>query len=113
PRERVGVAGPLLELEAVTRSFGGLTAVNRLSFTVGQGEVVGLIGPNGAGKTTAFNLITGVLWPDSGRVRFAGRDITRLHPHQIARLGLDRKSTRLNSSHVKNSYAVFCLKKKK
>src|SRR5690606_29048023 len=64
--------GPLLELRRVTRSFGGLTAVNDLSFRVERGEVVGLIGPNGAGKTTAFNLITGVLDVDSGVIDFAG-----------------------------------------
>ncbi|HEX7041503.1 MAG TPA: branched-chain amino acid ABC transporter ATP-binding protein/permease [Trueperaceae bacterium] len=97
-RERVRVSGPLLELEGVTRSFGGLTAVHRLSFAVGQGEVVGLIGPNGAGKTTAFNLITGVLSVDAGRVRFAGRDITRLQPHQVAGLGLARTFQHLNLS---------------
>ena len=98
PRPRVETGGPLLELEGVTRSFGGLTAVNRLSFRVEPGEVLGLIGPNGAGKTTAFNLVTGVLWPDSGRVRFAGRDITRRHPHEVARLGLARTFQHLNLS---------------
>src|SRR5690606_31696844 len=97
-RPALHVQGPLLELDAVTRAFGGLTAVNRLSFEVAKGEVVGLIGPNGAGKTTAFNLITGVLGSDSGAVRFAGRDITNQQPHRIARLGLARTFQHLNLS---------------
>ncbi len=97
-RPGISVRGPLLELEDVTRSFGGLTAVNRLTFHVTGGEVLGLIGPNGAGKTTAFNLITGVLAPDSGRIRFAGRDITGMAPHRIARLGLSRTFQHLNLS---------------
>jgi len=88
--------GTLLELSHVTRSFGGLTAVNDLSFTVERGEIVGLIGPNGAGKTTAFNLVTGVLDIDSGAISFAGVPITRLPPHRIARLGLARTFQHLN-----------------
>ncbi len=97
-RPAVSVTGPLLVLDEVTRSFGGLTAVNRLSFEVGKGEVVGLIGPNGAGKTTAFNLITGVLDVNSGKITFAGRDITSRQPHVIARLGLARTFQHLNVS---------------
>ncbi len=97
-RPRVEVAGPLLELADVTRSFGGLTAVNRLSFSVAPGEIVGLIGPNGAGKTTAFNLVTGVLTTDGGRVSFGGQDITNRPPHAIARLGLARTFQHLNLS---------------
>jgi branched-chain amino acid transport system ATP-binding protein len=80
----------LLALEEVSRRFGGLHAVDRVSFTVNAGEIVGLIGPNGAGKTTLINLITGVHPASAGRVHFDGRDITRLRPHQIARLGLAR-----------------------
>jgi branched-chain amino acid transport system ATP-binding protein len=80
----------LLELEAVTRRFGGLNAVEGVSFTVEQGEILGLIGPNGAGKTTLINLITGVYPANRGRVRFDGQDITRRRPHQIAGLGLAR-----------------------
>ncbi len=80
----------LLDVEAVTRRFGGLTAVSAVSFGVGEGEVVGLIGPNGAGKTTLFNLIAGALSPSSGHIRFAGIDITGRKPYQICRQGLAR-----------------------
>ena len=80
----------LLELDDVTRRFGGLNAVEGVSFSVAQGEIVGLIGPNGAGKTTLIDVITGVHPASSGRVRFDGRDITHRRPHQIARLGLAR-----------------------
>ena len=80
----------LLELDDVTRRFGGLNAVEGVSFSVEQGEILGLIGPNGAGKTTLINLITGVHPANRGRVRFDGKDITRSRPHQIARLGLAR-----------------------
>ena len=80
----------LLALDQVSRRFGGLNAVDRVSFTVNEGEILGLIGPNGAGKTTLINLITGVHPATGGSVHFEGRDITRLRPHQIARLGLAR-----------------------
>jgi branched-chain amino acid transport system ATP-binding protein len=80
----------LLELVEVTRRFGGVTAVDRLSLTVAAGELVGIIGPNGAGKTTVFNLITGLDAPDSGTVRLSGRDITGLAAERIAALGLAR-----------------------
>jgi branched-chain amino acid transport system ATP-binding protein len=80
----------LLELDDVTRRFGGLNAVEGVSFSVAQGEILGLIGPNGAGKTTLINLITGVHPANRGRVRFDGQDITRRRPYQIARLGLAR-----------------------
>ena len=88
--------GPLLELRGVTRSFGGLTAVNDLTFTVERGSVVGLIGPNGAGKTTAFNLITGVLSVDSGAIVFDGVPTGSRPPHRIAALGLARTFQHLN-----------------
>jgi branched-chain amino acid transport system ATP-binding protein len=80
----------LLALDGVSRRFGGLNAVDGVSFSVEKGEIVGLIGPNGAGKTTLINLITGVHPATGGSVRFEGRDITRLRPYQIARLGLAR-----------------------
>ncbi len=80
----------LLELDDVSRRFGGLNAVEGVSFSVAQGEILGLIGPNGAGKTTLINMITGVHPANRGRVRFDGQDITRKRPHQIARLGLAR-----------------------
>ena len=80
----------LLEVENLTKRFGGLVAVNNVSFHVDEGEIVGLIGPNGSGKTTLFNLITGFLKPDSGTVRLRGEDITGLEPHKIVNKGLAR-----------------------
>lgn len=81
---------PLLQVEGLTRSFGGFRAVSNLTFHVDAGEIVGLVGPNGAGKTTTFNLVTGFLRPTSGRVWFRGQDVTGLPPHRLARLGLVR-----------------------
>ena len=81
---------PQLELDGLSRRFGGLAAVAELSFDVEPGSIVGLIGPNGAGKTTAFNLITGQIPPTAGEVRFKGRRITGLPPYDIARMGLVR-----------------------
>lgn len=80
----------MLKVDALTRTFGGLVAVNNVSFSVEQGEIFGLIGPNGAGKTTLFNLITGLTPVSSGRQFYRERDITRLKPHQIAALGVAR-----------------------
>ncbi|HKI59075.1 MAG TPA: ABC transporter ATP-binding protein [Trueperaceae bacterium] len=80
----------LLELEDVGISFGGLRAVDGLSFHVDEGQIVGLIGPNGAGKTTVFNMVTGVYRPTDGRIRFQGRDITGRSPHVVARQGVMR-----------------------
>lgn len=80
----------LLEVDRLSRRFGGLKAVDDVSFAVAEGEVVSLIGPNGAGKTTLFNLMTGQLAPSSGTLRFEGRDIGRLRPHDRARIGFGR-----------------------
>jgi len=80
----------LLEAEGIRRGFGGLLAVNNVAFRVERGHIKAVIGPNGAGKTTLFNLISGLLAPDAGAVRFDGRTITGLKPFQIARLGLSR-----------------------
>lgn len=80
----------LLKLTDVTKIFGGLIAVNDLSFTVNKDAIVGLIGPNGAGKTTVFNCITGNYRPDQGTVFFNGEYITGLKPHTIVRLGIAR-----------------------
>jgi branched-chain amino acid transport system ATP-binding protein len=80
----------VLELDKVGKRFGGLQAVRDLSFQVREGEIVGLIGPNGAGKSTLFNLINGVFRPDTGRILFAGTDITGAKPYDIARAGLAR-----------------------
>ena len=83
-------SSPVLEAAALTRAFGGLIAVNAIDLTVKQGEIVGLLGPNGSGKTTALNLMSGLLRPDSGTIRFAGMDIAGLPAYRIARLGLAR-----------------------
>jgi ABC-type branched-subunit amino acid transport system ATPase component len=80
----------LFRCQDVTRHFGGLTALYRVSFEVGKGEVVGLIGPNGAGKTTLFNVITGVYRPDEGGFSLRGEDLTGLPPHQIKKKGISR-----------------------
>ncbi len=81
---------PLLKLENVTKKFGGLVAVDGLSFEVEEGESIGIVGPNGSGKTTLYNLISGVYYPDDGRILFAGEDITFVPPHRRAPLGLAR-----------------------
>jgi branched-chain amino acid transport system ATP-binding protein len=81
---------PLLTLEAVTKRFGGLTAVREVSLQVQPGDLLGIIGPNGAGKTTLFHLISGYYPPDEGRVVFDGRDITGQPAHAVSRLGLTR-----------------------
>jgi len=81
---------PALAVTGLTKHFGGLRAVSDCSFEVETGSIVGLIGPNGSGKTTVFNLITNLLRPDAGIVRFEGRRIDRLRTHQIARLGIGR-----------------------
>ncbi|WP_376790894.1 ABC transporter ATP-binding protein [Thermoflexus sp.] len=80
----------LLEVHKVSKRFGGLQALNRVSLHVAEKEIVGLIGPNGAGKTTLFNVINGVYRPEEGRVIFRGRDITGRMPYEIARLGIAR-----------------------
>jgi len=73
----------LIEIDSVSKAFGGLQAVRNVSFTVEHGSITGLIGPNGAGKSTLFNIVAGVMAPDSGRVRLAGEDVTGLAPHQL------------------------------
>jgi branched-chain amino acid transport system ATP-binding protein len=79
-----------LSIEGVTVHFGGLVAVSDMSFTVDEGEVVGLIGPNGAGKTTAFNVITGFLRPTRGEIRYRSQRLNGLRPHEVAEAGLVR-----------------------
>ena len=80
----------MLRLEGLTKDFGGLRAVNKVTFEVGQGCIFGLIGPNGSGKTTVFNLITGFLQPSAGQVFFKGQQITGLAPYQITQRGVAR-----------------------
>jgi branched-chain amino acid transport system ATP-binding protein len=81
---------PLLEVQNLSKHFGGVRAVQNVSFAVRPGEIVGLIGPNGAGKTTLVNLISGFHRASGGAVRFDGRDVTRQKPYMIARRGLSR-----------------------
>ena len=81
---------PLLEVENVTRRFGGIVALDDVSFEVASGEIVGLIGPNGAGKTTAFNVITRLYRPDAGKVAFDGKSLLRAAPHRVIRRGIAR-----------------------
>jgi branched-chain amino acid transport system ATP-binding protein len=80
----------LLDVTGASKRFGGLQALEHVSFAIAPREIYGLIGPNGAGKTTLFNLLTGVYAPDAGRFGFEGRDITGLPPHQIAAAGIAR-----------------------
>ncbi|MDR7554113.1 MAG: ABC transporter ATP-binding protein [Armatimonadota bacterium] len=80
----------LLVAERLSKTFGGVRAVRDLSFAVGDGEILGLIGPNGSGKTTAFNLVTGLLAPDAGRVWLDGAEITGLPPHAVCARGIAR-----------------------
>jgi len=80
----------LLEAKELTKSFGGLWAVNKLNFKIDEGDIVGLIGPNGAGKTTVFNLVTGFIRPNRGRVFFRGLEITGLRPSKIVAKGIAR-----------------------
>lgn len=80
----------LLETKNITKSFGGLTAVSNVDFHVDKGEIVGLVGPNGAGKSTLLNLISGVYKPDSGSITFNGKDITKMPPFKVCKLGITK-----------------------
>jgi branched-chain amino acid transport system ATP-binding protein len=80
----------LLQVDGVTKRFGGLTVLRAVSFAVPEGSIIGLIGPNGSGKTTMFNVITGFHPPDAGRVVFRGTPLTGRQPHEIARMGIAR-----------------------
>ncbi|MCL5291444.1 MAG: ABC transporter ATP-binding protein [Actinobacteria bacterium] len=96
----------LLEVEALTKRFGGLIAVNAVNFRVDSGQIKAIIGPNGAGKTTVFNLLTGIETPTTGTIKFESKEINRKKPHQIAALGISRtfQNTRLfpNMTAVEN-----------
>ena len=83
-------AQPLMSIQGITRRFGGLVAVNEVSFDAAAGEIVGLIGPNGAGKTTLFNVIAGEFAPDDGEIMFAGQNVSGLAPNVICERGVGR-----------------------
>ena len=83
-------SGPILEVRGISKTYGGLRAVQDVSFDVAAGEILGIIGPNGAGKTTLFNLLNGLVAPSAGTVRFAGHDITGRKPNQVCRAGIGR-----------------------
>ena len=80
----------MIKVESLSKTYGERLAVDNISFTIGQGEIVGFLGPNGAGKTTTFNMITGHVKPSYGRIHFDGQDITNLRPHQAFHLGIVR-----------------------
>jgi branched-chain amino acid transport system ATP-binding protein len=81
---------PILQVSELCKTFGNLAALNRVSFQIARGEILGLIGPNGAGKTTLFNTISGLYHPDGGQVSFKGQNISGLPPHKICSLGMSR-----------------------
>jgi branched-chain amino acid transport system ATP-binding protein len=80
----------LLQVQGVTKRFGGLQALTQVTFDLPQGQIFGLIGPNGAGKTTLFNTINGVYHPEEGRILFRGKDVTQMHPYHLAKMGMAR-----------------------
>lgn len=101
----------LMAVEGISKRFGALQAIGDVSFTIAAGQLKALVGPNGAGKTTLFNLVTGVLLPDSGRVRYRGHDITGWPPHRIARLGIGRtfqQSRAIRSMTVLENVLIGC-----
>ena len=79
-----------LTIDSVSKSFGGIQALNKVSFNVFQEEIFSLIGPNGAGKTTMFNCITRIYTPENGKITFLGKDLLAFKPHQICGLGITR-----------------------
>jgi branched-chain amino acid transport system ATP-binding protein len=91
---KLGITGKnnmaLLSIDNLSKAFGGVMAINRVSFTLDDGEILGLIGPNGSGKTTLFNLISGLLKPGTGSIRFSGKDITGMAPYKICQSGIAR-----------------------
>jgi branched-chain amino acid transport system ATP-binding protein len=98
-RQPRGVGLSLLQLDQATIRFGGLIAVNSVSFKIDKGNLFGLIGPNGAGKTTCFNLITGVYAPTSGSITFDGKPIMGAKPNKIAQLGISRTFQNIRLYH--------------
>jgi branched-chain amino acid transport system ATP-binding protein len=81
---------PLLQIQGVTKKFGGLYAVSQVTFELPEGQILGLIGPNGAGKTTLFNTINGIYHPEEGRIIFQNKDVTGRKPYQLAKMGMAR-----------------------
>lgn len=111
---------PLLEVKGITQQFGGLLAVDNVSFHVNQGEIVSLIGPNGAGKTTVFNMLTGVYHLTSGTIEFEGRELQNLKPQEIVEMGISRTFQNLRlfpnmrvienvlvGTHIRTKYGFF------
>ena len=98
------VADTLLDVRGISKSFGGVQAVRNVSFTLIQGEVLGVIGPNGAGKTTLVNLLTGFVKPDSGRILYKGKNIAGMPPNKIANLGLARTFQIMRPLHSLPTY---------
>jgi len=99
----------LLTLMNVTKRFGGLVAVDKVSLEIDEGELIGIVGPNGSGKTTLFNVISGVFYPEEGTITFEGRDITHLPPYKRAPLGLGRTfqiSRPFSSASVRENVAI-------
>jgi branched-chain amino acid transport system permease protein len=90
PRRRAAASGAVLEATGLSKRYGGLQALNNVSFTVASGEILGVIGPNGAGKTTLFNVLNGFTPPSAGTMRFLGRELAGLKPNQVCRLGVGR-----------------------
>jgi len=94
----------LLQVQKINKSFGGVKAIQNVSFELGQGTILGVIGPNGSGKTTLVNLITGFIKPDSGRVFFKNKKITGLQPHKIADIGVTRTFQIMRPYHSLPAY---------
>jgi len=99
----------LLDVEALSKSFGGVQAVVGVAFTLSRGDVLGIIGPNGAGKTTLINLLTGFVKPDRGRVVYKGHDITGMAPNRIANLGIARTFQIIRPYHSLPAYKNLIL----
>ena len=90
PLKKVHAEPPLLDIQGVSKAFGGVQALSDITFALSPGSVTGLIGPNGAGKTTLFNLISGIFAPDSGHIRFDGTSIKKIKPHKLVEKGIAR-----------------------
>ena len=109
----------LLEITNVTKEFGGLEALRDVFMQINEGDIISLIGPNGAGKTTLFNCITGTMPPNSGSIKFQGKELIGLQPHEVARCGIARtfqhirlfnRMTVLDNVMVGNDYKGRILK---